>query len=203
MLLVSLIGKPSVVFFVILREHLVESYCISRHHPHQLLVFFGADWTGNRSNRRSTSGYCTFVGDNLVTWRNKKQNVVARSSVEAEYRAMAHTACELLWVRSLLHDMEINVPIPMPMYCDNQAAIFIASNPVFHERTKHIEVDCHFIRDLVLQKQIVTPYVQSGDQLGDIFTKPMARATFLSLCSKLGIFNLYAPACGRVLEFYF
>ena len=156
--------------------------------------FSNADWAGSRSDRRSTSGYCTFVGGNLVTWRSKKQVIVARSSAESEYRAMAHTASEMLWVRSLLQDFGIVVPTPMSMYCDNQAAIFIANNPVFHERTKHIEVDCHFIRDLLLRKQIATPFVRSDSQLGDIFTKPLARSLFQSLCSKLGLFDLYAPA---------
>lgn len=102
----------------------------------------------------------------LVTWRSKKQNVVARSSAEAEYRAMAHTACEMMWVRSLLQEMSFIMSGPMRMYCDNKAAIYISSNPVFHERTKHIEVDCHFIRDMVLSKQITTSYVKSEEQLG-------------------------------------
>ncbi|GMP56109.1 hypothetical protein CsSME_00020702 [Camellia sinensis var. sinensis] len=128
-----------------------------------------ADWAGNTTDRRSTSGYCTFVGGNLVTWRSKKQTVVARSSAEAEYRAMAHTVSEMLW-----------------------AAIFIANNPVFHERTKHIEVDCHFIRDLLLRKQLVTPYVRSEDQLGDILTKPLARPSFLRLSAKLGMYESWS-----------
>ena len=156
--------------------------------------FSDADWAGSRSDRRSTSGYCTFVGGNLVTWRSKKQHVVARSSAEAEYRAMAHTASEMLWVQSLLCDMGVSIPGPMDMYCDNQAAIFIANNPVFHERTKHIEVDCHFIRDLILRKQLVTPHVRSEEQLGDLLTKPLAKVPFRRLSGKLGIFDLYAPA---------
>ena len=140
--------------------------------------FSDADWAGNRSDWRSTFGYCTFVGGNLVTWRSKKQNVVARFSAEVEYRAMAHTASEMLWVCSLLRDQGIDVPTPMQMFYDNQAAIFIANNLVFHERTKHIEVDCHFIRDLLIRQQIVTPYVRSDDQLGDILMKLLARASF-------------------------
>jgi hypothetical protein len=125
--------------------------------------FSDADWAGSRSNQRSTSGYCTFVGGNLVTWRSKKQNVISRSSAEAEYRAMAHTASEMLWVCSLLRDLGIDIPTPMQMFCDNQAAIFIANNHVFHERTKHIKVDCHFIRDLLMRQQIVTPYLHSNN----------------------------------------
>uniref|UniRef100_A0A2N9J8P7 Integrase catalytic domain-containing protein n=1 Tax=Fagus sylvatica TaxID=28930 RepID=A0A2N9J8P7_FAGSY len=95
-----------------------------------------ADWAGSPSDRKSTTGYCTFIGGNLVTWRSKKQSVVARSSAEAEYRAMAHTTCELTWLRTVLQEFGLLTQGPTPLYCDNQAAIHIASNPVFHERTK-------------------------------------------------------------------
>ena len=107
---------------------------------------------------------------------------------------MANTTSEMLWVQSLLNYLGINVPIPMLMYCDNQTAISIANNLVFHECTKHIVFDCHFIRDLLMKKQIVTTFVCSDDWLGDIFTKPLARASFQQLSFKLGMFNLYAPA---------
>ena len=107
---------------------------------------------------------------------------------------MAHTASEMLQVQSLLCDMGVSLPCPMAMYCDSHAAIFIANNPVFLERTKHIEVDCHFIRDLILRKQIATPHVRSEEQLGDLFTKPLAKVPFHRLSGKLGIFDLYAPA---------
>ncbi|KAJ3702442.1 hypothetical protein LUZ61_006147 [Rhynchospora tenuis] len=113
-----------------------------------IVGYSDADWAGS-FDRKSTTGYCTFVGGNLVTWRSKKQNVIARSSAEAEYRAMASTACELIWIKHLLSDMKLPHNEPMKMYCDNQVARHIASNPVFHERTKHIEVDCHFIREKV------------------------------------------------------
>ena len=156
--------------------------------------FSDADWVGSRSDRRSTSDYCTFVGSNLVTERSKKQNVVACSSAKAEYHAMAHTASEMLWVCSLFRDLGIDVPTLMQMFCDNQAAIFIANNPVFHEHTKHIKVDCHFIRDLLMRQQIVTPYVRSDDQLGDILTKLLARASFQRMSFKLDMFDIYAPA---------
>ena len=130
----------------------------------------------------------------LCWWRSKKHNVVARSSAEAEYRAISHTASEMLWVRSLLRDLGIDVSTHMQMFCDNQAAIFITNNPVFHERTKHIEVDCHFIRDLLMRKQIAIPYVRFNDQLGDTLMKPLARASFQRMSFKLGMFDMYAPA---------
>ena len=86
---------------------------------------------------------------------------------------MAHVACEMLWVKSILQEMGFSSDKPLKMYCDNQAAMYIASNPMFHERTKHIEVDCHFISDMVMRKQVVTSFVRSSDQLGDILTKAL------------------------------
>ena len=103
----------------------------------QIMGYCDDDWAGNSIDRKSTNGYCIFVGRNLVTWKSKKQAVVARSSVEAEYRSMASTACELIWSRVLLCDLGVFKFQPMSLYCDNQAAMHIASNPVFHERTKH------------------------------------------------------------------
>ncbi|XP_048446057.1 uncharacterized mitochondrial protein AtMg00810-like [Pyrus x bretschneideri] len=107
-----------------------------------------ADWAGNALDRKSTTNYCTFLGGqgNLVTWKSKKQQVIARSSAEADYRAMAAIACELIWLKGFLSDLRFPTPSSMSLMCNNQAAIHITANPVFHERTKHMEVDCHFIR---------------------------------------------------------
>lgn len=110
---------------------------------------------------------------------------------------MTHTASEMFWVQSLLRDFDISVPTPMSMSYDNQAAIFIANNLVFHKRTKHIEVNYHFIHDLLLRKQLITPYVRSKDQLGDILTKPLAQSSFHHLSVKLSMFDLYAILKGE------
>jgi hypothetical protein len=116
---------------------------------------------------------------------------VARSSAEAEYRAMASTASELIWIKQVLVDLKIEHNEPMKMFCDNQAARHIASNPVFHERTKHIEVDCHFIREKVQSKEIETPFVRSSDQLADALTKALDKNKLQHILDKLRSFNLF------------
>uniref|UniRef100_A0A2N9GVI4 Integrase catalytic domain-containing protein n=1 Tax=Fagus sylvatica TaxID=28930 RepID=A0A2N9GVI4_FAGSY len=143
------------------------------------------------TDRRSTTGYCFLLGDSLISWRSKKQSVVARSSTEAEYRALADTTAELLWLRWLLQDLGIDCSTAVPIHCDNQSAIQIAHNDVFHERTKHIEIDCHFVRHHLLQGTLQLRSVSSQDQLADIFTKPMPPGRFRDLISKLKLVSLH------------
>lgn len=152
-----------------------------------------ADWAGSIMDRRSTSGYFTFVGGNLVTWRSKKQKVVARSSAEAEFRGMAQGVCELLWIRNLLSDLGFKPRQSMSLHCDNKAAIEIAHNPVQHDRTKHVEVDRHFIKENLDQEIIKFPFVPSEDQLADILTKAVCGRVFNSSLDKLGMIDIYVP----------
>ena len=105
----------------------------------QITGYNDSNWVGNALDRKSTTGFCMFVSDNLVAWRSKKQHVVAQSS------AMASTTCEMIWIKGLLTNLGFPSSLPMTPFCDNQVAMHIASNSMFHERTKHIEVDCHFI----------------------------------------------------------
>ena len=109
-------------------------------------AFTDADYVGSIVDRRSTSGYCMFLGGNLVTWRSKKQNVVARSFAEAKFRALAQGLCEMLWLRIILTDLKVNWEEPMVLNCDNKSTTSIAHNPVQHDRTKLVEIDRHFIK---------------------------------------------------------
>lgn len=117
-----------------------------------LSAFTDADWAGDSKDKRSTGGFCIYLGTNLISWSAKKQATVARSSTEAEYKALANTTAELMWLSQVLKDLHVSVPSVPIIWCDNISAIALASNPVFHARTKHVEVDFHFIREKVVQK---------------------------------------------------
>jgi len=114
---------------------------------------------------------------------------VAKSSAEAEYRAMSATTSELEWIVHLLHDFHVSPPLPITMHCDNKAAMHIAANPVFHERTKHLRIDCHYTRDKILEGFLHTAYVPSKNQLADLLTKPLGVLQHNLLTSRLGLMD--------------
>ncbi|PHT26472.1 hypothetical protein CQW23_33919 [Capsicum baccatum] len=153
----------------------------------ELRAYSDADWDGDRNDRKSTTGFCVFLGDSLISWKSKKQDVVSRSSTEAEYRAMAVTTCEIIWLRWLLADMGVHISMPTPLHCDNKSAVQIAKNSVFHERTKHIEIDCHFTRHHLQLGTISLPFVPSSLQIADLFTKAQSASRFRFLCDKLSM----------------
>ncbi|GKA68228.1 putative RNA-directed DNA polymerase [Tanacetum coccineum] len=153
-------------------------------------LYTDADWAGDKGDRRSTSGYLTLVGGNLVTWRSKKQKVVALSSAEAEFRGIARGITEVLWIRKLLTEIGYPPQEPSKVMSDNKAAIQISENPVQHDRTKHIEIDRHFIKEKLEAEVITLPFVRSQEQLADILTKVVNERTLQECLGKLNFGNL-------------
>ena len=144
-----------------------------------------ADWVGDPTDRRSTTGYCFLLDSSLISWRSKKQTHVARSNTEAKYRAFADTTSELLWLRWLLEDLGVSTSSATSLYCDNQSTIHIAHNDVFHEQTKHIEIDCYFIPYYLIHGALKLISVSSKDQLADIFTKSHPKGRLHTLVDNL------------------
>ncbi len=169
------------------KPHLDAVRCILRYIKHTLRcgIFYEAksqlqvhgytdvDWAGNVSDRRSTSGFMFSFGSGAISWSSKKQPTVALSSTEAEYRGAAIAACEVVWLQKLFSDLGQSVDALVVIYCDNISSILFANNPVYHARTKHIEVHYHFIREKVLAKEIDLIHVSTEDQVADIFTKAL------------------------------
>ena len=161
-----------------------------------LIAYTDADWAGCPDTRRSTSGFCVFLGSNLVSWSSKRQPTISRSSAEAEYRGVANCVAESCWLRQLLHELHLPPTRATIVYCGNISASYLACNPVQHQRTKHIEIDLHFVRDRVALGEVRVLHVPSSSQFADVFTKGLPSQVFHDFRSSLNILPHGVPAEG-------
>ncbi|XP_024013200.1 uncharacterized protein LOC112087523 [Eutrema salsugineum] len=161
-------------------KYLKGSYCDS-------------DWATCPMTRRSLKGFIVMLGNAPLAWKTKKHDTVSCSSTEAEYRAMGFTVRELKWNHELLSCFGVPHTQPMRLHCDSKSALLIASNLVFHEMTKHLETDCHFVQDEFLDGSLATAHIRTIVKLADIFTKALGSKQFSYLRCKLGIRDLHAP----------
>ncbi|GKA83150.1 RmlC-like cupins superfamily protein [Tanacetum coccineum] len=176
--------RPGISYDV---QHLSQFVsCLTDSHM-QVTGFSDADWASCLMTRKSLTGYCIFLRHSLVSWKTKKQATVSRSFTKAEYRSITTTTCELIWLTYLLKDLHIPVKVPITFFCDNKAAQQIAANPCYHDRTKHLDIDCHFTRDKVQKGFLQTAYILTHLQLADIMTKALHGPRHSLLSHKLGL----------------
>jgi hypothetical protein len=143
-----------------------------------IVAYSDADWAGCPDTRRSTSGYCVYLGNALVSWSSKRQATVSRSSAEAEYRAVANAVADCVWLRQLLDELGASVPKATVVFCDNISAVYMSTNPVHHRRTKHIELDIHFVHEKVALGDFRVVHVPTTQQLADIMTTGLPAPSF-------------------------
>ena len=168
-----------------LKNTLFHGLFFSAQSPLVLSVFSDVDWARDPTDHRSTTGYCFLLNSSLISWQSKKQTPVARFSTKAKYRALVDTTSELIWLRWLLKDLGVSTSSATPLYYDNQSTIHIAHSDFFHEWTKHIEIDCHFILYHLVHGALKLFSVSSKDQLANIFTKSHSKGRFCALVDNL------------------
>lgn len=159
-----------------------------RSSPHLSLIGFSdADWGNDPDDRRSMTGFCIFLGSNIVSWSSKKQHTISRSSMEAEYRGLANATTEIVWIQSLLHELRVPMAHKPLIWCDNLSTVALSANPVFHSRSKHFELDLHFVREQVMDKRLQVNHISSHEQIADVLTKSLSANNFHRLRKKLTV----------------
>ena len=153
----------------------------------KLQGYTDSDWAGSAVDRKSTSGCCFNIGSAVISWMCRKQTSVALSTAEAEYIAASTASREAVWLQKLLADIFDSELEPTVIHCDNQSCIKLSENPVFHDRSKHIEIKYHFIRDVVQRGAVKLQYIRTDEQITDILTKPLSRLKFVYFRDKLGV----------------
>ena len=153
----------------------------------KLFGYSDSDWGGSLDDMKSTSGYCFSLGSRIFSWCSKKQDIMAQSTTEAEFVAVAIAVNQALWLRKILVDLQMEQTKGTEVLVDNQATIAISHNPVFHGKTKHFNIKLFFLREVQKDGDITLVYCKTEEQLADIFTKPLSVSKFQLIRKKLGV----------------
>nr|XP_016457830.1 PREDICTED: uncharacterized mitochondrial protein AtMg00810-like [Nicotiana tabacum] len=162
---------------------------MSNNGDHTVKAYCDFDWAACPDSRRSITGYLVLLGNNPISWKSKKQETISLSFAEAEYRALRKVVWELVWLSRLFEELNVPFSLPISVFCDIQSALHIAKNPVFHERTKHIEVDCHFVRGQLQAGLISLYHIRTDNQLVDVLTKSLTGIKHSATLGKLAVFT--------------
>lgn len=156
-------------------------------HAWSTLATYELPWAGCPDTKRSTSGYAVYLGENLISWSSKRQQTVARSSAEAEYKLIANALAETCFLRNLLLELHFSIRMANSVFCDNISSVYLSTNPLKHQRTKHIEIDLHFVREKVALGQVKVIHVPSPLRYAEIFTKVLPTSLFTDFRSSLTV----------------
>jgi hypothetical protein len=181
-----------------IKSTISHTFCISKNSTKHLTAYSDSNWASCPDDRRSTSEYCVLLGKNILSWSSKKQPTVSRSSTESEYKVIENTAAELTWIQTLLRELDVISPKPPILYCDNIGATYLASNPIYHARTKHIKIDYHFVRDMAAKRLLKVFFISGKDQLADILMKPLVAARFIMFRFNLNVHPPTSSLRGRI-----
>lgn len=167
----------------------------------ELNAFVNSDCGGDANDGgRFTSTYLLYLGSNIISWKSTRQMAVSRSSTEAEYKALANAAIEVVWVENLLHELHVQIPTTPHLYCDNTGATYLCANPVYHSRMKHVALDYHFVREKVAVGLIRVYHISTKDQPADTLTKRLSRGPFQKFRTKVGVSNGAWILRGRIMD---
>ena len=168
-----------------LKGTIAKNLFYHRNSDSSLELFSDADWASSPNDRHSIGGYLIYLGENLILWSTCKQQIVARSSTKAEYKAVVHATSKFIWIHSLFHKLCLHLSSTPILWCNNLGATYLVAILIFHTRTKHVEIDYHFVREQVKSRHLRIGHLSMKDQTSDILTKALPKQNYLFLKSKL------------------